>query len=165
MPKIRKFDNVPFWFDNQTQIRYLSKTEIPTYLRNSPRIEYWDSILEFKVYAELSKHFDKQQIIRQHNIELFPKNELFKAWTWNIDFFIDIPSPIYVEAKGKWIINHPKLDSFWHTLKVCEIHKPEVFKNLLLIGKDDEWLIPKTSIVVQPVKKIRQCIEELNRIQ
>lgn len=158
MPKKYKFDNTPFWFDSQTKIRYLSKSEIPNYLKDSPRIEYWDSVLEFKVYMELLKHFTKAQIIRQCNIVLFPANELFKAWTWNIDFFIDIPIPIYVEAKGKWIINHPKLDSFWHTLKVCEVFKPEIFKNLLLVGKDEEWTIPKTKIIVHPIKNIRSCL-------
>lgn len=159
MPKKHKFDNIPFWFDAQTKIRYLSKSEVPTYLKNSPRIEYWDSILEFKVYLELLKHFSKEQIIRQHNIVLLPGNKLFKTWTWNIDFFINIPEPIYVEAKGRWIINHPKLDSFWHTLRVCQECKPSIFKRLLLIGKDETWLIPKTSIVVNPINNIPELLK------
>lgn len=165
MLKKHKFDNIPFWFDTQTKIRYLSKTEIPIYLKDSPRIEYWDSVLEFKVYTQLLKHFTKAQIVRQHNIVLFPRNELFKAWTWNIDFFINIPKPIYIEAKGRWIINHPKLDSFWHTLKVCEVFKPEIFKNLLLIGREEEWTIPKTSIIVHPIKNINSCLTNLAKRQ
>lgn len=163
MRKSYKFDNVVFWYDPQTQIRYLSKNEIPDYLKNNPRIEHWDSILEFKVYRYLLRHYRKEDIARQQNIELLPKDKYFKAWTWNVDFVINIPSPIYVEAKGKWIINHPKLDSFWHTLKMCQLHKSEVFNNLILVGSEDRWFIPKTKVIVHPLKELKQCINNLTQ--
>jgi hypothetical protein len=155
MLKTQKYDNVSFWYDNKNQIRFYQKKDIPTYLKNSPQIEYWDSVLEFTVYQHLLKLVDKSLILRQQVINIIPKNNLFKDWTWNVDFVINYPNPVYLEVKGKWIINHPKMDSFWHTLKVCQLFKPEVFDQLLLVGREDEWLIPKTKIKVHPYKKLK----------
>ncbi|MBF2016292.1 MAG: hypothetical protein IGS23_14025 [Rivularia sp. T60_A2020_040] len=159
MPKKKPIDNIPIWYDRECAISYTEKKEVPKNLINTDRIEYWDSLLEFKTYNALLSIFDKSEILRQQNLILFPACDYFKAWTWNIDFIINKQNPIYIEVKGKWIIDSPKLNSFWHTLKVCQTQKPDIFDRLLLIGKDEQWKIPATNIIVYPLKELRYVLQ------
>ena len=62
--------------------------------------EYWASTLEYKVYKALlaTTHY----VIKQHEIELLPACEGFKATRWTPDLYLPETNTL-VEAKGNWI--------------------------------------------------------------
>ncbi|WP_375501667.1 hypothetical protein [uncultured Nostoc sp.] len=65
-------------------------------------LQFWDSILEFKVYGELCKKYGAENIKRQYQLEILPKNFLFPALTWNIDFMVKTKNlVVFYEVKGQ----------------------------------------------------------------
>jgi hypothetical protein len=161
MSKLQKpIDNICFYYDPITSTRYEKKKDVP--IECLSRCEYWDSILEFRVYEELLKIYPSNEIKRQCTIELMPKLEPFKAWTWCIDFKINSPSPIYIEAKGKWLIESLKSEGFCKNLRMIQKSFPDVWNRLFFIGsdKDGSWHLPYTNIQVYPIRELKHLLQE-----
>lgn len=154
----KPIDNICFWYDPVLGKQYTSKKDIPTpYMQ---RCEYWDSLLEFRLHEELLKIYPASQVIRQYTIQIMPKLEPFKAWTWCVDFKIDLPIPIYIEAKGKWLIEALKAEGFWKTLRVLQQVHPDIWSSLIFVGsnKDEEWYIPQSTIRVHPMHQLTNLL-------
>lgn len=154
----KPIDNICFWFDAVTGTQYLLKQDVPKSVLQ--RCEYWDSLLEFRLYEELLKIYEPKLVVRQHLITIMPKEKPFKAWTWNIDFKINTPTPIYIEAKGKWIIDSMKAEGFWKNLRAVQHFHPKIWEQLLFIGsnKDDEWHLPQSLIRVHPMRELKELL-------
>lgn len=154
---MKTIDNKPFWYNPRTCESYAKKPESLT------NLEHWDSILEFNVYEQLLKEFPLENIKRQHEIILLEKNALFPKWSWVIDFklFGADNKPIFIEAKGKWLINHPDASMFAKTLRMLQIISPEIFNRLLIVGDGCVWQIPKTKLFVYPHKNVNTLIKAI----
>jgi hypothetical protein len=150
----KPIDNFCFYYDPILSTQYEKKKDVPP--ANLHRCEYWDSLLEFKLYEELLKRYAPEQIKRQYIIRLMPKHEPFKEWTWSVDFKLDLPVPIYIEAKGKWLIESLKAEGFWKTLRVLQNTQLEVWDRLVFVGsdKDGTWHIPQSTIQVRPMREL-----------
>ncbi len=155
----KPIDNICFWYDPILGKQYLNKRDVPD--AHMPRCEYWDSLLEFRLYEELLKIYPASQVIKQHIIQIMPRQAPFKAWNWCIDFKIDLPSPIYIEAKGKWLIDSLKAEGFWKNLRAVQALHPQIWNKLVFIGsnKDDEWYIPQSTIKVHPMHQLKGVLK------
>lgn len=151
---MKTINNKPFWYDSTTCQSFHKKPK-------GVIAEYWDSVLEFKVYETLLKHFPLENIKRQDEIIIWEKTSVFPKLSWVIDFKIfGVDSkPLYIEAKGKWLLEHPENQNFWKTLKLLQIFHPAIFNNLLIVGDNTSWMIPRTKMIVHPYKDINQLIK------
>lgn len=155
----KPIDNLSFWFDPKLGKRYYLKKDVP--VTRISQCEYWDSLLEFKVYNELLNLFPQKAIERQHVINVLPAKPPFKKWTWDIDFKVTEGKDVYyIEAKGKWLLDNLAKEGFCKTLRILELFHPEIFSNLYIIGSSysGEWCIPGTTIKVQPLSKIKEVL-------
>lgn len=154
-----KVDSHQFWIDPLTARTFSLKKNIPPSIRG--RCEHWDSELEYRVHQQLLK-LTPHQVKRQQDLLILPKSSNFKEWVWCIDFVIAAPTPIYIEAKGKWLLNHLKFESFWKTLRILEVMHPAIYNNLIFVGsnKDEQWSIPQTKLTVYPIRLLPLIIQE-----
>jgi hypothetical protein len=152
---MKTIENRAFWYDPETSESFHTKP------KDKKSLEYWDSILEFKVYELLLKEFPRENIKRQQEIIIWEKSALFPKLSWVIDFkiFNADDKPLYVEAKGRWLLKHPDRNDFWKTLKILQMFFPEIFNRLIIVGEGSTWLIPRTKLSVYPYKNLSNLIK------
>lgn len=164
----KPIDNLSFWYDPQYGERYFLKANVPK--DRLHKCEYWDSVLEFKVYNELLNLFPQKEIERQHCINILPAKHPFKKWSWDIDFKVTHGnSTLYIEAKGKWLLDNLSKEGFAKTLRMIEMMYPDIWNNLHIVGSDysGSWLIPGTLIKVKPISEFKEfvCLNQLTQIK
>lgn len=146
MLKRKKIINSPFWINRVTgqsiPAGQISKQQRETF-------EYFDSVLEYKVYLSLCKKYGEKYITRQFQVPILPKNAFFPALTWKVDFVAwSAEGVLLFEAKGEWLLHDNfALSDFKKLLRLLQITQPEYFKKLVLVS-DTEWLIPGTELKV-----------------
>jgi hypothetical protein len=155
--KTRPFSNKPFWIDSETGQTFHSKKDIPD---DAPKLDYWDSVLEYRVYQELLSVIPAEQISRQVIIPILCKNPPFPQWNWCVDFVLHLGKiSIIVEAKGKWILGKDEhCKSFIQTLRMFKVEYPELFNNLIIVG-DSRWTLPGTMIWVTDIKDLLREVD------
>ncbi len=151
--------NTPFWVHKETGMFFYARKELPA---DAPSLEYWDSVLEYRVYQKLLDFLKPCQISRQVNILILPAKEPFKKWVWNVDFVVTCNSIIIpIEVKGQWLLaDAVRRKSFCQTLQVLQREDESLFNKLLIIG-DSDWRIPSTNLVVFSLSKVQQKIAML----
>jgi hypothetical protein len=137
----------PFWIDKIT-----GQTFSPGSLtrEQKEKCEYFDSVLEYKVYLMLCRKYGKQYVSRQFEIHLLNGNKFFNPLTWTVDFIVyGLDGVLLFEAKGQWLL-HDKaaIADFVKILRLLQINQPQYFASLQLVG-DCDWKIPTTNLIVK----------------
>lgn len=157
--KKNKCNSSPFWYNPVTGQSYPAGSSLPKHQKD--KLQFWDSILEFKVYAELCKIFPSRIIHRQVRIDILPSNLIFPELSWKIDFFIQPASiePILIEAKGAWLkFDTGAENDFCKILRLLSLQRPDLFKRLLVVS-DKRWKLGSTKIMTLPIKELARIFK------
>ncbi|MDZ7968746.1 MAG: hypothetical protein RM368_27975 [Nostoc sp. DedSLP03] len=157
--KKSKCNNKPFWINPATGETFLAGSPLTT--AQKKKLQFWDSILEFKVYGELCKKYGAENVKRQHTIEILPANFLFPALTWNIDFMVETSNlTVFYEVKGRWILaDKEALSNFCKLLRIFQRTLPGRFQELRIIS-DKRWKIGTANIYTIPFAEIKELKDE-----
>ncbi|GAA6621578.1 hypothetical protein [Scytonema sp. NUACC26] len=170
--KAKSKGSSPFWIDPITARTWNVKKELEDLSQDvKDRLEYWDSVLEWKIYQAICKVAPEDKVIRHPGLDILPKTNQFPAWKWNVDFGVDCGDedlPVLIEAKGLWLLNDDcERRVFIQTMRLLSITNHEQFERVLLIG-DSTWNIPSTGLVVHDYNELPDLlwqyrIQELNQ--
>ncbi len=151
--KNSKVSSNPFWYNIRTGEAIPSGTKLTPEQRKD--YEYFDSVLEFKVYCALVKKYGYKSISRQVEIELLPKDDCFPDLSWKVDFRVVTPTQILlIEAKGEWLLHdNYALADFRKTLRLLRMKYPVLFQGLQLVG-DKAWSLPGSQLKVIPFDEL-----------
>jgi hypothetical protein len=152
----RKCGNNPFWINNFTGER---KDKLSVTDKNAQVWSHWDSELEWKVYQQLRKTYSADAIARQVELVVIPASDHFPKVIWTVDFAVTvikagcIVDTIYIEAKGRWIIqNSDALTGFCRLIKALAYYNPSAYERLHIVS--DFTLNLGTGITAQDYRQL-----------
>jgi len=102
---------------------------------------------------------------RQRAIVLAEKTDLLPKWTWTPDFTLYCLQggfQCYVETKGKWLnFDQSELGRFRAILQYLQACKPEIFNRLILVTRDEPWVIKGTKMEVVSIDDLSNKVQTL----